>query len=191
MRVISGRLRGHALIAPKGQGLRPTADLVKETLFNMLGGQVPAATFLDLFAGTGSIGIEALSRAAAQVVFVEKDPAYLRVLQRNLAACAVEARSRVYCGDANKILTVLRKEGWRFQFVYLDPPYRQTNMLRDLLRRLADSSLLADTATMIAEHAHTFIPPATLNAEISLTKQRRIGDTMLSFYGFRTTGIEI
>ena len=182
MRVISGSLRGHTLFAPKGQGLRPTSDLAKETLFNMIGRQVGQATVLDLFAGTGNIGIEALSREADQVVFVEKEPAYVRFLKRNLTACALESRSRVYCGDANKIITVLHKEGWRFQIVFLDPPYRQTNMLSDLLRRVVELALLAETALLIAEHAHAFTPPATLSAGISLTKQRRVGDTMLSFY---------
>ena len=106
----------------------------------------------------------------------------MRFLKRNLTACALEFRSRVYCGDANKIVNVLHKEGSRFQLVFLDPPYRQTNMLSDLLRQLVDLSLLAETALMIAEHAHTFVPPAILGKGISLTKQRRIGDTALSFY---------
>jgi 16S rRNA (guanine966-N2)-methyltransferase len=182
MRVISGRLRGHTLSAPKGQGLRPTSDQVKETLFNMLGQQVVQAIVLDLFAGTGSLGIEALSRQAEQVVFVEKQPRHIRVLQRNLAACGVESASRVYRGDANKILQILQKEGWQFDLIFLDPPYRQTSLLEAMLSQLADRALIARTGLVVAEHARAFSPLLPPGAGLVRTTQRRIGDTILSFY---------
>jgi 16S rRNA (guanine(966)-N(2))-methyltransferase RsmD len=182
MRIIGGNLKGHTLFAPKGRRLRPTSDHVKETLFNMLGQDIVHATFLDLFAGTGNIGIEALSRGAERAVFVEKDPSHVRALKRNLAACALESRSQVYRGDANKIVDLLQKKNWCFNVVFLDPPYRQTNMLSDMLRRVVDMALLAETGFIVAEHAHTFIPPSILGESFSLTKQRQIGDTALSFY---------
>jgi 16S rRNA (guanine(966)-N(2))-methyltransferase RsmD len=182
MRVVSGHLKGRALVAPKGRGVRPTSDQVKETLFNMIGARIEQATFLDLFAGTGNVGIEALSRGAARVVFVEKHPAYVQTLKRNLAACAIESESVIYCGDANKILRVLRRDGWQFQVLFLDPPYRQTRMLCDLLSRLTETTCVAETGLMIAEHRHAFSPPSHPGGSFSLTKQRRIGNTALSFY---------
>lgn len=182
MRVISGSLKGHTLFAPKGRRLRPTSDQLKETLFNMIGAHVVQATFLDVFAGTGSIGIEALSRDAKWGVFIEKESACIRILKRNLAACALESRSRVYCGDANKILNILQKENWCFTLVFLDPPYRQTNMLTDILQRLVSMTLVAETSLIVAEHAHTFAPPPALAKGFFLTKHRQIGNTTLSFY---------
>ena len=187
MRVISGSLKGHTLFAPKGRRLRPTSDQVKETLFNMIGSCVVQATFLDVFAGTGGIGIEALSREAKWGVFIEKDPACVRVLKRNLAACAVESRSRVYCGDANKIVNVLQRENWCFDIVFFDPPYRQTNMLIDLLQRLASMSIVSKTSLLVAEHTHAFVPPPALSEGFFLTKQRQIGDTALSFYHYEVS----
>jgi 16S rRNA (guanine966-N2)-methyltransferase len=183
MRVISGQFKGKTLFAPKGQAIRPTADVVKETLFNMLGPQIQAATVLDVFAGTGNVGIEALSRGAAHAVFIEKHPGHVRVLRRNLDACSLTSDAAiVYHGDANKIVPLLHKDGWRFQFVYLDPPYRQTNLLCDMLQRLLDLSLVVDDGVIVVEHAHTFPLPEHPNPRFSLTKHRRVGDTMLSFY---------
>jgi 16S rRNA (guanine(966)-N(2))-methyltransferase RsmD len=182
VRVISGSLKGHTLFVPKGHKIRPTSDHVKESLFNMIGPEIPHTTFLDLFAGTGNIGIEALSRDAKQVIFVEKSPVYVRVLRRNLAACAVESRSIVYCRDANKILRVLQKAAWRFDVIFLDPPYHQTNMLRDILEKIADLSIVSETGMIVAEHAHTFTPQSNVGGKLVLTRNHRIGDTRLSFY---------
>jgi 16S rRNA (guanine966-N2)-methyltransferase len=182
MRVISGSLKGRTLFAPKGRGIRPTSDQVKETLFNMIGPRIVHALFLDLFAGTGNVGIEALSRDAEQVVFVEKNPLYVRILKRNLTGCTVESKSRVYCGDVNKIVKVLQKENWHFSMIFLDPPYRQTNLLRDILQLLVTLSLVAEEGLVIAEHTHTFAPPSAVGERLFLTKQRRMGDTTLTFY---------
>lgn len=184
MRVISGRLRGRNLFAPKGHNIRPTSDQVKESLFNIIGSRVLHATFLDLFAGTGNIGIEALSRHAARVVFVEKSPEHVRVIKRNLAVCQLESESRVYCGDANNMLRVLQKAAWTFDIIFVDPPYRQTNMLRDILTHIVERSLLADTGLLVVEHANTFIPQPNIGETLFLSKNRRIGDTTLSFYQF-------
>ena len=159
-----------------------TSDQVKESLFNMIAREIPHATFLDLFAGTGNIGIEALSRGAKQVVFVEKSPIHDRILRQNIAACALQTQSLVYCGDANKILRLFRKETRKFDIIFLDPPYRQTNMLHDVLKNIADYALLVKTGLLVVEHGSTFTPPANIGGELFLTKNRQIGDTILSFY---------
>jgi len=189
MRIISGRLKGRKLVAPKGQGLRPTADPVKETLFNMIGPALAQAMVLDLFAGTGNVGIEALSRGAAQVVFVEKERTHLEFLKRNLAACGVEAQSVVMSGDANTMLRVLSKAGRQFDLIFLDPPYRQTNLLNDVLAYLAGTALLAEAGIVVVEQRVQDAPAAVINNAVCsdaralvLEKTRRSGDTALSFY---------
>lgn len=182
MRVISGRFKSRALLAPKSRTLRPTSDQVKEALFNMLGQRVVAATVLDLFAGIGNVGIEALSRGAEHVIFVEKNPSHVRFLKRNLSACALKTESIVYCGDANKILRVLHKNLRRFDIIFLDPPYRQTKMLCDIIQHIINLALVAETGLIVVEHAHSFVPPSNPGGRFSLTKLRRIGDTALSFY---------
>ena len=143
MRVISGRLKGRPLLAPKGHSIRPTSDQAKETLFNMLGPDVHQATMLDLFAGTGNVGIEALSRGAERVVFVEKAPKHIHTLKRNLSVCDLQSESIIYHGDANKIVTRLHKDHWCFDLAFLDPPYRQTHLLCDILCTVLDLSLIA------------------------------------------------
>lgn len=183
VRVIGGSLKGRTLFAPKGETLRPTADPVKECLFNILGAEIVGAKVLDLFAGTGSIGIEALSRGAQQVVFVEKHPAHLQALTRNLAACRLDAQVEVYGSDANKILRLLQKRAWRFEVIFLDPPYRQTNMLHDVLNAILELELLADAGVVVVEHAQTFLPPAAVQGKLFRARSRRVGDTVLSFYG--------
>ncbi|GAK50973.1 N6-adenine-specific methylase [Candidatus Moduliflexus flocculans] len=148
----------------------------------MIGGDIRGATCLDLFAGTGNVGIEALSRQAAHVVFIEKAPAHFRVLQENLTACGLNSNATVFCGDANILLKKLQKAGMTFDLIYLDPPYRQTNMLRDVLERIAEMGLLAPDGQVIVEHASAHEMPSAILDALELSKTRRVGDTTLSFY---------
>ena len=182
MRIISGSLRGRSLNAPKGQGVRPTSDQVKESLFNIIGPRTTQAAVLDLFAGTGNLGIEALSRDAERAVFVEKVPTHFQVLQRNLAHCGVEEKSDAYCGDANKLLRMLQRKYGQFDIIFLDPPYRHTKMLRDVLSHIVKRKILVENGLLIAEHSQTFTPPADVENSLFLEKTRRFGDTCISFY---------
>ncbi len=182
MRIISGRLKGRPLVSPKGRSLRPTSDMVKETLFNMLDLRIQDAVVLDLFAGTGNVGIEAVSRGAAQAVFVEKEKRHVLCLTNNLLRCKIQKQCTVYHGDANKALTGIHKQQQRIDFAFLDPPYRQTRMLIDILGRMLKFPIMAESGLIVVEHAHTFTPPTEPGGGFSLTKHRRIGDTTLSFY---------
>ncbi len=170
--------------APKGKGVRPTSDRVKESLFNIIGPDIARAAVLDLFAGTGNLGIEALSRNAAHAVFVEKAPAHFQVLKRNLAHCGVEEKSDAYCGDANKLLRALQRKYMSFDLIFLDPPYRHTKMLRELIAQIAQRKLLSATGTLIAEHARPFTPPSEVGAVLVLKNTRCLGDTCISFYQY-------
>ena len=120
MRIIGGRLKGRRLDAPTWQGLRPTSDKLRETLFNVLQGRMAGARFLDVFAGTGAVGIEALSRGAAEITFIEKDPRAVALIEANLAACGIEADYNIRRGE---VLAALRDAGATFDVILLDPPY--------------------------------------------------------------------
>ncbi|PID55615.1 16S rRNA (guanine(966)-N(2))-methyltransferase RsmD [candidate division KSB3 bacterium] len=182
VRIISGNLRGRQLSVPKGRGVRPTSDQVKESLFSIIASNIVQTSVLDLFAGTGNLGIEALSRDAAHAVFVEKVPAHFQALQSNLAKCSLEEKSDAYCGDANTLLRVLQRRYKHFDLIFLDPPYRHTKMLSDVLIQIASRKLLAQHGRLIIEHAQIFSPPERIKDALVLDNSRRFGDTSLSFY---------
>lgn len=150
MRVIGGLCRGRLLKSVKGFATRPTADRVKEAIFNVLGFRVQGAVFLDLFAGTGSMGIEALSRGGSFAVFVEKERKALQVLKENLNNCKLDDNAQVYPIDCYKALNLLHKNDVKFDLVYLDPPYKLI-IIDDILAKLVSLQLLAENAIVIAE----------------------------------------
>jgi 16S rRNA (guanine966-N2)-methyltransferase len=200
MRLTGGSDRGRRLKAPRGQRTRPTAAKIREAIFNILG-PPPDGAVLDLFAGTGSLGLEALSRGARQVVFVERDRHALTVLRQNLRELDIEARCTVIAADvctgirrlaasiSGARLSETRREGWndrfsedrkdRFSWVFMDPPY--DNDATDILAELSDKDLLAGCAVVIVEHDRRHRPPASI-CGLFLTDRREYGDTELSFY---------
>jgi 16S rRNA (guanine(966)-N(2))-methyltransferase RsmD len=142
LRVIAGRFKGRRLKAPTWEGLRPTSDKLRETLFNILAPRVEGARVFDGFAGTGAVGIEALSRGAGHVMFVEKDPRAIALIEANLGACGVEADYTIRRGDAG---AVLETEGTAFDLILLDPPYDLhpiSPTLEAAARRLSAGGLL-------------------------------------------------
>jgi 16S rRNA (guanine966-N2)-methyltransferase len=152
LRVIAGQLRGKRLATVPGRETRPTADRIRESIFNILGTAVRHAHVLDLFAGTGAFGIEALSRGADFALFIENGREALGVLTRNIQACRLADRTRVLNGDAAGSLNGLADGDRKFDLVFMDPPYR-TGMIAPALRHLADSRCLADKARIVVEHA--------------------------------------
>lgn len=125
MRVIAGLSKGRRLKVPKGPDIRPITDTIKEALFNTIGPYLEGQTFLDLFAGSGAVGIEALSRLAKRAVLVERNPQAIAVIQENLKSCQLDSRARVIRGDVFRIVAQLGREGDQFDIVYVDPPFRQ------------------------------------------------------------------
>ncbi len=177
MRIVAGNSKGRKLIVPKGRSVRPTTDRVREALFSSLGTLVSDARVLDLFAGTGALGLEALSRGAASVVFVERDAKVRAVLERNIHALDFEVNSRLISGDSRSALKILAREGAVFDLVFLDPPYSEA-LLPATLEGLEKGSLLVASSRIIAEHARGDIP--LLPNSLRLTTTRRYGDTELS-----------
>ncbi|MGE5552387.1 MAG: 16S rRNA (guanine(966)-N(2))-methyltransferase RsmD [Betaproteobacteria bacterium] len=188
MRVVAGRLGGLRLRAVPGRATRPTTDRVKESVFGILGERCEGAIVLDLFAGTGSLGIEALSRGAARVLFVERDPAAVRVLGENLRATGVTGQATVLVKEALAALGLLARKGdGPFDLVFLDPPYGK-GMVEAALERLGNGNgLLSPGALVVAEHSNHETPPLELGA-LSLWRRQRYGETVVSFY--RVEGAE-
>ena len=182
MRIVAGTLRSRQLKSLKGLALRPTSDRLRETLFNILGARVEGSRFLDLFAGSGAIGIEAISRGAVSAVFVENHSAAVRLIRANLASLRIESGARVIAAEVAAAIRTLEKlPDPAFDFIFLDPPYAEEKQYEGTLRALEKSLLAGESTIVIAEHRKTFELPASLGA---LERVRRLhqGDAALSFY---------
>ncbi|HSP95963.1 MAG TPA: 16S rRNA (guanine(966)-N(2))-methyltransferase RsmD [Candidatus Dormibacteraeota bacterium] len=182
MRVIAGSAKGRRLEAPRGQLVRPTADRVKEALFSMLGSRVDlaGAVLLDVFAGSGALGIEALSRGAAAVTFIEQEPAARRALGANLERCGMSGRGRIVGQSAQAALARLAGEGATFDGVLMDPPYGHELADRSLTV-LAGGPLLRPGSWVAAEH-HADDRLAESYGNLQLTTAKRYGKTVVSLY---------
>jgi 16S rRNA (guanine966-N2)-methyltransferase len=175
LRVTGGRLGGRRLRAPR-RGVRPSADRVRESLFGWLG-DLEGAAVLDLFAGSGALGIEALSRGAASLISVERSRAALSVLRANLAALELESASRVMAGDAVAVIARLGRAGERFDLVLLDPPYA-SDLAHAALAALVAANLLAPGATVVLERSRSHSVDAVPG--LAPLEERRYGDTVIT-----------
>lgn len=182
VRVISGQAKGRKLRAVPGDETRPITDRVKQSLFDILGGDVVGAHFLDLFAGTGSVGIEALSRGAARAVFVERRAAAVQVIRHNLETTRLADRAQIVRADVFVFLSRPAVDEAPFDFVYVAPPqYR--GLWADTLRGLdAENNplLLAESLIIVQIHPKEYTPLSLTN--LALTDQRDYGSTLLCFY---------
>ena len=181
VRVVAGSARGRRLIVPGGAGVRPTMDRIREALFSILGEALPGRTVMDLFSGSGALGIEALSRGAAHAVFVDSNPLCIGCIRRNLARCGFSSVHPVLrCRLPEGLTTMSRSVGRKSDIVFMDPPYGWDG-LAVLLGGLHRCSLLAERATIVLEHFHKDVF-ANLPAAFAVSEQRRYGDTVLTFF---------
>jgi 16S rRNA (guanine966-N2)-methyltransferase len=182
MKIIAGAGKGRRLKAPSGPRTRPTGGRVKQSLFDMLAARIPGCRFLDLFAGSGAVGLEALSRGAAEVVFVDEGRAAVAALLQNLQALrARPPRARALQRSVPAALSDLEAGGAEFDVVFLDPPY-ESALYEPVLERLGRSFLLAAGATVVAEHFHKRLLPERIGSLVR-RRETRIGDHRLTFYG--------
>ena len=179
MRIIAGEFRGRRLASVRGR-LRPTSDLVREAVFNILGPAVAGARVLDLFAGTGALALEALSRGAARAVVVEDQAAALEVLRKNIEALKVADRVTVLSLPVFIAVKKLALRREPFHIIFLDPPYER-GFAAETLRTLAASGLPAPGAWVVAEHSRREELPDHPGS-LRLHQRRRYGDTVVSFY---------
>ncbi len=182
MRVIGGAARGRRLAAPPGRGTRPTPDRVREALFNILGHAVRGAAVLDLYAGSGALAIEALSRGARSAVFVESDPAAVSCLRRNLENLGFESQGRIIKGDSLAYVRKMASGSGSFDLIFADPPYTMdTNFYRSLLATVGTQRIIAPLGRFILEHpargGEAEAPPLWTRVE-----HRRYGETAITIF---------
>jgi 16S rRNA (guanine(966)-N(2))-methyltransferase RsmD len=186
MRIIAGTYRSRVLEAPPGLRTRPTSDRLRETLFNVLAPRIQASAFLDLYAGSGAAGIEAISRGAASVTFVERAPAALKALHGNLARLQITSGFRVHAGSVAAFLHSIlngKPKPEPHEVVFLDPPYEAAHEYTATLSLLggAAASLLAPDAIVIAEHRRKH-PLGERYGRLTRTRLLEQGDAALSFF---------
>ncbi|MFB3883932.1 MAG: 16S rRNA (guanine(966)-N(2))-methyltransferase RsmD [Thermodesulfobacteriota bacterium] len=179
MRIISGISKGRRLATPKGQAIRPTSDRVKESIFNILGREVEGKVVLDLFAGTGNLGIEALSRGAKRALFVEKGKEALRLIQRNLSQSGMNGRSEIIPKDVLRAIGTLKQRGESFDLILMDPPYEK-GLIQKTLMRLRQNRIYHEGSLLVIEHDRREPIPDAVQGW-TLLRQRKIGDTFISF----------
>lgn len=187
MRVIAGTARGRVLFAPKGIGTRPIPSMIKEALFNIWQDQINDSRFLDLFAGSGSMGIEALSRGAKEVVFVEKNRNAVSVIRKNLAACQFQNRWSVYQDDVFKRLEILGADGQKFDIVYLDPPFTIEGIFLPAMNALSDASILSDEGVAAIRTRREMELPDMIGS-LKKFRLRSYGISSIHFYAPFPTG---
>lgn len=159
MRVTTGKYRGRKLIDNKFDHIRPTADVVKQAVFNKLTFVLPGSKILDLFCGTGALGIEGLSRGAEEVVFADKDPRSIMLTKKNLQLLGVNENYKVITGDYKNVIKML--SGEQFDIIILDPPY-QSGVYEDAIKKIYENKLLKEDGIIVCEHAqkddYDFLP---------------------------------
>ncbi|WP_150268259.1 16S rRNA (guanine(966)-N(2))-methyltransferase RsmD [Paenibacillus tepidiphilus] len=180
MRVVSGSAKGRPLKSVPGTGTRPTTDKVKEAVFSMIGPYFDGGTVLDLFAGTGGLGIEALSRGMESAVFVDMEPKSIDTVRANLKTVKLEAQAEVYRNDAGRALSAMEKRGKVFDLVFLDPPYRLKHGA-DLMQTMLQKGLLSPEALIVLEHESGYAYPEDIPG-FRQTKHAVYGETTISIY---------
>ncbi len=180
MRVISGKLKGRRLLTPAGRDVRPTSDKLRETLFNILAPRVAGARVLDGYAGTGAMGIEALSRGAVEAVLVDESARSAAVIRENLTRLKLLQRAQVWIVPVARALRKLDKAGEKFDLIFLDPPYER-GLVKTTLEAIGQCALLNPAAIVVVEHSGREAVRPDYGA-LLLNDQRRYGDTLLSFF---------
>lgn len=179
MRIISGKCRGRKLTAPTGMATRPTSDRVRESIFNIISQRTEGARVLDLFAGTGALGMEALSRNAKSALFVDKSPEACTIIKKNISLCRFENLSTVICQEITQKTFPYLPAKNKFDLVFIDPPYEK-GLIETVIGSGAFINLLTENALIVAEHSameNLTLPISTLD----ITDQRKYGRTRISF----------
>ncbi|MFF2482699.1 16S rRNA (guanine(966)-N(2))-methyltransferase RsmD [Paenibacillus sp. NPDC058071] len=186
MRVIAGAAKGRTLKAVPGMNTRPTTDKVKEAIFSMIGPFFDGGAALDLFAGTGGLGIEAWSRGAERAIFIDKEKLSIDIIRHNTNAVGMGGAAEIYRNDADRAIKLLEKRGIAFSLVFLDPPYRMKEM-DSLLVDLAQRSMLEDGAIVVVEHDADHEYPDEIE-RFELMRKAKYGDTAVTIYTYNQSG---
>jgi 16S rRNA (guanine966-N2)-methyltransferase len=180
LRVVAGIVKGHKLKTVKGMKTRPTSDMVKEALFNIIAGYVKEAEVLDIFAGTGSLGIEALSRGAKSAVFIDTDREAISVIRQNLESTRLANKAEIIKGDAFSVLDRLGSAQRKFDIILLDPPYHK-NFVNETLKIVQKHGIIKPDGIIAVERdEHDSVNEAF--GTLKLVRDQKYGGTVLSFY---------
>ena len=182
VRVIAGQAKGRSLKAVPGQNTRPTTDKVKEAIFSMIGPYFDGGYALDLFAGTGGLGIEAWSRGIEKVVSIDKEKISIDVIRHNVEAVGASDCFEIYRNDASRAMKVLAKRGMKFDLVFLDPPYKMDDM-DNWLEQMDTLALIAEDAYIVVEHDAKVEYPLQFNRFEQMKKQQ-YGDIAVTIYRY-------
>ena len=188
MRVISGSRKGHRLIAPKGDTVRPTEDRVKESLFNILSPIIKDSIVLDLFAGSGGIGIEFLSRGSKKAYFIDKNPDSIRTIKKNLEHTKLMENAEVIKGDSRGVIKQFKPGEIAFDYIYIDPPYADVEMFHKILQLISDRGILNEDGLIIVEHDKSML----LNNDygnLEIFDNRSYGSKEMTYYRNRRVTI--
>jgi 16S rRNA (guanine(966)-N(2))-methyltransferase RsmD len=188
VRIIAGAYKGRRLATPRGDTTRPTADQVRIALLDTLMPWLPEARVLDLFAGAGGVGLEALSRGAAHVTFVERDARAMQALRANVATLGVAPATRLVRDDVGRVVRALRRDGERFDVVFLDPPYGGDDVTTTL-DALGDAIVISDRGVVVVQHPTKRAPAATFG-RLEAFRARRFGETTLTFFRRGTPDVD-
>lgn len=187
MRIITGRARGLQLTTPKNFDVRPTADRVKESVFNIIGSKIVGTQVLDLFAGTGNLGLESWSRGAQGIIFIDESRESLRLVQSNITKCKAERDCTVIKGNAVNIIERLHKQGKRFDFAFCDPPYNK-GWVGKIIDTLYAYPVLNNGGYLVVERAvHEVIE--TLPSVFELVRSEKYGETIVDFIYYNDENI--
>lgn len=186
MRVVSGTCKGRSIKAVPGSTTRPTTDKVKEAIFNMIGPYFEDGIGLDLFAGSGGLGIEGLSRGLEKVIFVDRDPKAFQVIKENIAYCDFLDKSEVYRNDADRALKAILKREIKFDYIFLDPPYKKQQLIK-LLEIIEKENLLNKNGLIVCEHATDVLLPEEIG-DLKIIKKEQYGIIGITIFK-RTTNL--
>lgn len=180
MRVVSGKCKGKSLKAVPGNSTRPTTDKVKEAIFNMIGPYFSGGIGLDLFAGSGGLGIEAISRGLDQVIFVDRESKAIQTIKENIVVCGLEDHAEIYRNDANRALKAIKKRELSFDVIFLDPPYKKQQLL-DVLAEMDQHHFVVNQGIIVCEHGHDVELPEQVG-NLKRIKREQYGIIHITIY---------
>lgn len=180
MRVVSGSCKGRMLKSVAGKQTRPTTDKVKEAIFNIIGPYFAGGTALDLFAGSGALGIEALSRGVERVLFVDRDMKAFQTVKENVNRCGLEEKTEIYRNDAVRALKAIVKREIYFDYIFIDPPYKKQKIIQ-LLEIIDEETLLNDDGVIVCEHEASIQLPSQIG-DLHCIRHEVYGITAISLY---------
>lgn len=179
MKIISGTLKGRNIEGYNIEGTRPTMDRVKESLFGMIQDYIKDSTVLDLFAGSGNLGVEAISNGAKIAYFIDNNPEVIKVLNKNIANLDIQSKSRVILSDWKKALNTFATQNIKFDLIFIDPPYAY-DVYEKILNKVSTLNLLSDNGLIIMEHSNLYLP--TTYENLTLYKERNYGNKSINIY---------